>query len=49
LVPEKHIAVAGIFNLQNITGATRVALAKAIADVVLEEKVSGAPAAHRTR
>jgi len=34
-VPQKRIAIAGLFNLQNISGATRVALAKAIADVVL--------------
>jgi serine beta-lactamase-like protein LACTB, mitochondrial len=34
-VPAKRIAIAGVFNLQNITGATRVALAKAIADAVL--------------
>jgi hypothetical protein len=26
-VPEKHIAIAGVFNVQNISGAARVALA----------------------
>lgn len=35
-VPEKRIAVAGIFNIQNIAAAKRVALAKAILDTVLE-------------
>jgi hypothetical protein len=34
-VPVKHVAVAGIFNLQNIDGGKRVKLAEAIADVVL--------------
>jgi len=38
LVPEKRIAVAGIFNIQNIKGTTRLALAEAIADVVLGNK-----------
>lgn len=41
-VPQKRIAIAGVFNLQNISGATRVALAKAIADVVFED-ASAAP------
>ena len=36
-VPARHIAIAGIFNLQNISGPTRVALANAIADVVLRQ------------
>jgi len=45
-VPEKGIAIAGVFDLQNIEGPKRVALAKAIADVVLGEKTTGtAPAA----
>jgi serine beta-lactamase-like protein LACTB, mitochondrial len=39
-VPEKHIAIAGFFNVQNISGAARVALAKSIADVVLGAKTS---------
>jgi len=34
-VPEKHIAIAGIFNVQNVSAATRVTLVKNIADVVL--------------
>lgn len=34
-VPEKRFAVAGVFNLQDIAGAKRVALAKAIAEAVL--------------
>jgi serine beta-lactamase-like protein LACTB, mitochondrial len=37
-VPEKQLAVAGIFNLEEIPGAKRIALAEAIADVVLGEK-----------
>jgi serine beta-lactamase-like protein LACTB, mitochondrial len=37
-VPEKRLAVAGIFNLEDIPGKTRIALAEAIADVVLGEK-----------
>jgi len=36
-VPEKHLAIAGIFNLQNISGAKRLSLFEAIADVVLGE------------
>jgi CubicO group peptidase (beta-lactamase class C family) len=39
-VPEEHIAVAGIFNVQNITGAKRVALAKAIAEAVLGPEIT---------
>ncbi len=34
-VPEKHVAIAGIFNLQDIDGGKRITLAEAIADVVL--------------
>jgi serine beta-lactamase-like protein LACTB, mitochondrial len=45
-VPERHIAIAGVFNLQNISGSTRVALAKAIADVVLGEKTPDADVHH---
>jgi len=35
LVPEKQLAVAGMFNLEGIPGPERVALAEAIADVLL--------------
>jgi CubicO group peptidase (beta-lactamase class C family) len=34
-VPEKRLSVAGIFNLEEIPGADRAALARSIADVVL--------------
>jgi CubicO group peptidase (beta-lactamase class C family) len=34
-VPEKQVAIAGIFNLQNIAGQTRIALAQRLADIVL--------------
>jgi CubicO group peptidase (beta-lactamase class C family) len=37
-VPDRHIAIAGVFNIQNIAGDKRIALAKAIADVVLGQK-----------
>ncbi len=37
-VPEKRLAIAGIFNLENIPGGERIRLAEAIADVVLGEK-----------
>ena len=37
-VPEKRLAVAGIFNLENLPGTERIQLAEAIADVVLGEK-----------
>lgn len=37
-VPEKRLAVAGIFNLENLSGTERIQLAEAIADVVLEER-----------
>jgi serine beta-lactamase-like protein LACTB, mitochondrial len=36
-VPEKQLAIAGMFNLEGIPGAERIALGEAIADVVLEE------------
>jgi serine beta-lactamase-like protein LACTB len=36
-VPEKRLAIAGIFNLEDIPGAERIVLAEAIADVVLGE------------
>ena len=36
-VPEKRLAVAGMFNLENIPGPERIALGEAIADVVLGE------------
>ncbi len=42
-VPAKRIAIAGLFNLQDISGDKRIALARAIADVVL----GTAPAVHR--
>jgi len=35
LVPEKQLAVAGMFNLEGFPGPERVALAEAIADVLL--------------
>ena len=41
-VPEKHIAIAGVFNLQDIDGGKRIALAEAIADVILGEKTPNA-------
>ena len=41
-VPEKHIVIAGIFNLQDIDGGKRIALAEAIADVILGEKIPNA-------
>jgi len=34
-VPESRLSVAGIFNVQNVPGGDRVALAKAIGDVAL--------------
>ena len=37
-VPEKKLAIAGIFNLQDIGGTKRITLAEAIADVILGEK-----------
>jgi len=37
-VPEKKLAVAGLFNLENIPGKARIELAEAIADVILGEK-----------
>jgi CubicO group peptidase (beta-lactamase class C family) len=37
-VPEKRLAVAGLFNLEGIPGPERIALAERIADVVLGEK-----------
>jgi CubicO group peptidase (beta-lactamase class C family) len=37
-VPEKRLAVAGIFNLEEIPGKTRIALAEAIGDVILGER-----------
>lgn len=36
-VPEKQVAVAGMFNLEGIPGPERIALGEAIADVVLGE------------
>ena len=36
-VPEKRLAVAGMFNLEGIPGPERIALGEAIADVVLGE------------
>ena len=35
-VPEKRLAVAGIFNLEEIPTTERSALARSIADVVLD-------------
>ncbi len=37
-VPGKRLAIAGIFNLQDIPGTDRIQLAEAIADVVLGER-----------
>jgi hypothetical protein len=34
-LPERHLAIAGVFNLEDVPGSKRGALAKAIADVVL--------------
>jgi len=36
-VPEKKLAVAGMFNLEGIPGPERIALGEAIADVILGE------------
>ncbi len=37
-VPEKRLAIAGIFNLEGISGTDRIRLAEAIGDVVLGER-----------
>ena len=37
-VPERRLAIAGIFNLEGIPGADRIKLAEAIGDVVLGER-----------
>ena len=37
-VPERRLAVAGIFNLEGIPGPKRIALAERIADILLGEK-----------
>ena len=37
-VPERNLAVAGFFNLENVPGAARIALAEAIADILLDER-----------
>jgi serine beta-lactamase-like protein LACTB len=37
-VPEKHIAIAGIFNVQNIPAEQRIKLVEGIADAALGEK-----------
>lgn len=37
-VPAKNLSVAGIFDLENIPGPKRIALAERIADVILGEK-----------
>jgi hypothetical protein len=37
-VPARDLSVAGIFNLENIPGGKRIALAERIADVLLGEK-----------
>jgi serine beta-lactamase-like protein LACTB, mitochondrial len=36
-VPEKRLAVAGMFNLEGIPGPERIALCEAIADIILGE------------
>jgi CubicO group peptidase (beta-lactamase class C family) len=36
-VPEKQLAIAGMFNLEGIPGPERIALGEAIADLVLAE------------
>jgi CubicO group peptidase (beta-lactamase class C family) len=50
-VPEKQLAIAGIFNLENITGPQRIALAEGLADIVLDQNTPNAdhfqpPSAH---
>jgi hypothetical protein len=37
-VPEKRLAITGIFNLQNISGVDRIELAEAIGDVILDQR-----------
>ncbi|HEV8479678.1 MAG TPA: serine hydrolase domain-containing protein [Candidatus Eisenbacteria bacterium] len=37
-VPERDLAIAGMFNLENIPGGKRIALAERIADVLLDQK-----------
>jgi len=37
-VPERDLAIAGMFNLENIPGSKRIALAERIADILLDEK-----------
>jgi hypothetical protein len=37
-VPEKQLAISGLFNLEGIPGPERIALSEAIADVILGEK-----------
>jgi serine beta-lactamase-like protein LACTB, mitochondrial len=39
-VPEKRIAISGLFNLEDIPAVERIALAEAIADVVLGDVAS---------
>lgn len=39
-VPEKQIAISGLFNLEDIPAVERIALAEAIADVVLGDVAS---------
>jgi serine beta-lactamase-like protein LACTB len=50
-VPEKRLAIAGVFNLEDIPGTERIALAKRIADIVLGEQASasrqGNPRQHK--
>jgi CubicO group peptidase (beta-lactamase class C family) len=48
-VPGKRIAIAGIFNVQDISGAKRVTLAKAIIDAVLGPEPAGAHSVHLAR
>jgi hypothetical protein len=36
-VPERQLAIAGMFNLEGIPGPERIALGEAIADVMLGE------------
>jgi serine beta-lactamase-like protein LACTB len=36
-IPDKRVAISGLFNLENIPAPKRIELAKAIADVILDE------------
>lgn len=36
-IPEKQVAISGMFNLENIPGPDRIVLVEALADVILGE------------